>query len=230
MGTKVAPLLRQAMAGTDEEIKKRANKALEAIEKDKSAMILPVQAKLIGYRKPAGAAEVLLAFLPFADEDQVFEEVRGALAAVAVRDGKTEPVLVTALDDKLALRRSVAAEALALGGALDQRAAVRKLLKDTDGSVKLRVALALATARDREAVPVLIDLMGELPFEKGVASRIVPAQFGRRERPERLPGHRQRLAQEAQRCLGDLVEGPRQQCGPGPCLDRAADARLHLAD
>jgi HEAT repeat protein len=168
LGSAVAPLLRQAMAGNDEEIRKRSQKALEAIEKAKSSSVLPIQARLAAYRKPPTTAEVMLAFLPFADEDQVFDEVRGALAAVAVRDGKTEPLLVQALDDKLATRRGVAAEALALGGALDQRAAVRKLLKDADAGVKLRVALALSTARDRDAVPVLIDLMGELPFDKGI--------------------------------------------------------------
>jgi HEAT repeat protein len=168
LGSSVAPLLRQALAGGDEEIKKRSQKALDQIEKDKSSTLLPIQARLMAYRKPAAAAEVMLAFLPFADEDQVFEEVRGALAAVAVRNGKADPAIVKALDDKLAVRRGVAAEALALGGAADQRDAVRKLLKDSDSSVKLRVALALATARDRDAVPVLIDLMGELPFDKGV--------------------------------------------------------------
>ncbi len=168
MGTAVAPLLRQALANNDEEIKKRAQKALDAIEKDKSSTQLPIWARLVAYRKPAGTAEVLLAFLPFADEDQVFDEVRGALAAVAVRDGKPDPAIVAALDDKLPVRRGVAGEALALGGALEQRAAVRKLLKDPDSSVRLRVALGLATARDRDAVPVLIDLMAELPFDKGV--------------------------------------------------------------
>jgi HEAT repeat protein len=168
LGTSVAPLLRQALAGGDEEIKKRAQKALDQIEKDKSSSLLPIQARLMAYRKPAGAAEVMLGFLPFADEDQVFDEVRGALAAVAVRNGKADPAIVKALDDKLAVRRGVAAEALALGGAIEQRDAIRKLLKDADSSVKLRVALALATSRDRDAVPVLIDLMGELPFDKGV--------------------------------------------------------------
>jgi len=168
LGTSVAPLLRQALAGDDEEIKKRAQKALDTIEKDKTSSLLPVQARLMAYRKPAAAAEVLLAYLPFADEDTVLDEVRGALAAVAVRDGKADPSLVKALDDRLPVRRGVAGEALAMGGALDQRPAIRKLLKDADVDVKLRVALALSASRDREAVPVLIDLMGELPLDKGL--------------------------------------------------------------
>jgi HEAT repeat protein len=172
MGSGIAPLLRQAITGGEEEVKKRAQKCLDAIEKDRTSPLLPVQARLIALRKPAGAAEVLLAFLPFADEDTVFDEVRAALAAVAVRGGKADPALVKALEDRLPLRRAVAAEALALGGAADQRPAVRKLLQDPDASVRLRVALALGASHEREAVPVLIDLLAELPTEKGIQAEM----------------------------------------------------------
>jgi hypothetical protein len=40
---------------------------------------------------------------------------------------------------------------------------VRKLLEDPSPEVKLRVAVALAYAKDRDAVPVIIDLLPELP-------------------------------------------------------------------
>src|SRR6266540_3616034 len=45
------------------------------------------------------------------------------------------------------------------------RPAVRKLLADPDLAVRLRVAVALACAADRQAVPVLIDLLADLPGE-----------------------------------------------------------------
>jgi HEAT repeat protein len=172
MGGGIAPLLRQAAANGEEEVKKRAQKCLEAIDKDRSSPLLPVQARLVALRKPEGAAAVLLAFLPFADEEAVFDEVRAALAAVAVRGGKADPALVQALHDKLPLRRAVAAEALALGGARDQLSAVRALLGDGDPTVRLRVALALGTSHEREAVPVLIDLLAELPTDKGVQAEM----------------------------------------------------------
>jgi hypothetical protein len=70
--------------------------------------------------------------------------------------------LVKALTDPLPGQRLAAAEALAGGGA-DQWPAVRKLLTDPDAEVRLRVALALAYALDKEAVPTLIELIGELP-------------------------------------------------------------------
>jgi HEAT repeat protein len=164
----VLPLLRTAAVNDrDEEVKKRAAKCIETIDKDRQSAQLPVKARLIGFRKPAGASEVLLGFLPFADDEPTFEEIRGALAAIAVRDGKPDALLVKALDDKLPLRRGVAAEALASGGGADERALARRLLKDPDTGVRLRVALALTAAREREAVAPLIDLLAELPPEKG---------------------------------------------------------------
>src|SRR6516165_1094578 len=45
-------------------------------------------------------------------------------------------------------------------------AAGRDLLKDPSAAVRLRAALALAEADDAEAVPVLIDLLAELPAEQ----------------------------------------------------------------
>jgi hypothetical protein len=43
---------------------------------------------------------------------------------------------------------------------------VRKLLEDPEPLVRLRVALVAATRNDKEAVPVLIALVSELPLEK----------------------------------------------------------------
>ncbi len=51
-------------------------------------------------------------------------------------------------------------------GAADQRPAVRKLLADPDAGVRLRVALSLFDAHDKDAVPVLIALLTELPRDQ----------------------------------------------------------------
>jgi HEAT repeat protein len=168
----IAPLLRQALTSDDEEIKKRVRNCLDKIDKEKSAPLLSVQARLVAFRKPERAVEVLLAFLPFADDEATLDEVRAALAAVAVRDGMPDPAIVKGMEDKLPLRRGIAAEALALGGATDQRPALRKMLQDSDPNVRLRVALALATVHDREAVPVLIDLLGDLPSSSGTQAEL----------------------------------------------------------
>src|SRR5262249_44682024 len=92
------------------------------------------------------------------------EEVKAALAAVAVRDGKPEPVLVQALEDPSALRRAAAAEALSQVPGEEIRDRLRKLLADPRPMVRLRVALALAgSGKDPKAVSTLIALLAELP-------------------------------------------------------------------
>jgi HEAT repeat protein len=164
IGAKAEPQLREAVkTAPDAEVKQRAEWCLQQIGKGGAGSVVAAAARLIGRRKPEGAAEVLLAYLPNADAEGVAEEVRNALAAVALRDGKADPALVTALGDKLPLKRVAAAVALARAGAKEQLPAVRKLLRDSEAAVRLRVALALAEARDKEAVPVLIDLLAELP-------------------------------------------------------------------
>src|SRR5262249_13169644 len=84
------------------------------------------------------------------------------LAALAVREGKTEPVLIAALADKLPLRRAAAAEALWRSGAVDAKPAVRKLLQDPEPVVRARVGLTLARAKEKEAIPILIELLARL--------------------------------------------------------------------
>jgi hypothetical protein len=128
--------------------------------------VLAAAARLLGRRAPAGAIRALLDYLPFAEGD-VIEEVGQALAAAGVRGGRADPELVRALEDKSALRRAAAGEALA-GPDPPHRAAVRRLLRDPEAAVRQRVALALVEAREKEAVPVLIALLTELPGEEAV--------------------------------------------------------------
>src|SRR5205823_6027732 len=101
---------------------------------------------------------------PFADDDNVSEEVKAALGTVALRDGKPEPVLVRALDDPLAVRRAAAVEALSQVPGDELRPALRKLLRDPRPTVRLRAALALAAgAHDAKAVSTLITLLADVP-------------------------------------------------------------------
>jgi hypothetical protein len=96
----------------------------------------------------------------------VAETIRHALETLAVRDGKAEPALLAALSDKTSAKRGAAGAALARAHAPDVMPQVRKLLEDRDAHVRLRVGLALVSARDKEAVPVLIRLLDELPLEQ----------------------------------------------------------------
>jgi HEAT repeat protein len=162
LGGMAAPFLRQAAQDRDARAE-AAHKALAQIDPDAAPPLPTVAARLLGMRRPAGGAEAVLAYLPSAEDDVIAGELRTALAAMAVKDGKADPAVLKALEDKVPLRRAAAAEALAFAGGADERDAVRKLLKDADPTVKLKAAIALTSAQDKETVPALIALLTELP-------------------------------------------------------------------
>jgi hypothetical protein len=163
-GPVVLELLKEAVEDRDLEISRRAERCRQRIQqKDYPVDVPAAAARLLARRKPAGAVEVLLAYLPYADKDNAADEVRNALTALAVRDGQPDPALVAALTDKVPVRRAAAAGALCRANVADQKPAVRKLLQDPDREVRLCVAVALAYAKERDAVPVIIDLLPQLP-------------------------------------------------------------------
>jgi HEAT repeat protein len=167
MGPVILPLLRQATKGTDARVAEAAGKCLPVVEKGTPLSPLPAAAaRLLAVRKPPGAVEALLGYLPFIEDDAVMSETESALASLAVVEGKLEPVLLAALQDKLPVRRAVAAEVLCQVALADHKSDVRPLLKDADLTVRMRVALALAGAREKEAVPTLVSLLGELPYDQ----------------------------------------------------------------
>jgi HEAT repeat protein len=162
-GAVVVPLLREAVKGADLEKRRRGERCIETIARSASRPLPPVAARLLALRHPEGAVEALLGFLPWAEDERLAGEVQTALTTLAGRPGKADPALVRALGDSLPVRRAVAAEVLAGLGDAAPLPALRKLLKDPDPAVRLCVAVALVHARDREAVPVLIDLAADLP-------------------------------------------------------------------
>jgi HEAT repeat protein len=141
----------------------RARHCLQMIEGSHAAALTATAARLLGAAKPDGAVEALLAYLPFAEDDRVLQEIEAGLVAVGLHDGKPHPALVKALEDRVPVRRTAAAGVLCQIGGTEVYALVRPLLKDPKPTVRLRATLALLEAHDAEAVPVLIDLLSELP-------------------------------------------------------------------
>jgi HEAT repeat protein len=165
-GRLAVPFLREGANSSDLERKRRAEACLRVIAGNDANALPVVAPRLLALRKPPGAVETLLAYMPFADGDTMVGEVQAALTSLAMRDGKPDPALGQALADNAPLRRAVAAEALARGGGPDVRPLVRRLLQDPSPLVRLRVALALVIGREKDAVPVLIDALAELPADE----------------------------------------------------------------
>jgi hypothetical protein len=159
-GLPAVGLLRQALNHHDVEISRRAERCLAAIEKLPSKEVSAAAARQLARLKPNGAVAVLLAYLPFADDDSVAEDVRESLAALAVNNGQPDPLLVATLDDPAPLKRGAAGLALTR----HRIPAARKLLADPDADVRMRIALtAVGHAKDKAAVPTLINLLTEGP-------------------------------------------------------------------
>src|SRR5207247_8173237 len=69
-GHLAVPFLREAVRGKDLERARRAETCLQRIAHGEGNPLPLVAARLIALRKPAGAAEVLLDYLPWADREE----------------------------------------------------------------------------------------------------------------------------------------------------------------
>jgi hypothetical protein len=126
-GARAAPVLLQALKDPDTEVVSRARECLDLIGKNPESAVTAAVIRLLADRQPAGSAEVLLAYLPWAPEESVLHEVRAALARVAYRDGTPDKTLVTALEDKNPVRRTAAAAALRRASSRDDEPAGQRL-------------------------------------------------------------------------------------------------------
>jgi HEAT repeat protein len=196
-------ILRQATNASDLEIRSRAEQCLAKIRLAPGASLAATYARVLGVRKPEKAVEVLLGYLPFADDESVTDEVRASLAAMAVQEGKPHRSLVAALRDRLPDRRLVAAEALLQAGFINEKGAMAHLLKDPEGTVRLRMAQALASAGDKTAVPVLIDLLTKLPVEDAWKAEETLRRLADDKVPETALGNDDASRQKARKAWED---------------------------
>src|SRR5262245_58347175 len=139
MGLPALPLLRTAANNTDEvEGTARARHCLEQIDGLNADNLVINAARLLATRKPAGACEALLGYLPYAEDDLAYAEVEHALTSVAIKNGKADAALLKALKDPLSLRRASAAHVLATAGGSAYYASIRPLLQDEKPSVRFK--------------------------------------------------------------------------------------------
>lgn len=187
MGPMILPMLKTALKHADLEVRNRSQKLFTALEADSKTPLSVVVPRLIALRKPKGAVESILAYVPFVEDETMMDELQTALNSVAFVKGKADPAIVKALDDKVPSRRAAAAAALCAGPLADNMELIRKMLKDKDGNVRLKTALALAAAKEKEAVPVLIQLVADLPPETSSTAEDYLIRLSRDKSPENLP-------------------------------------------
>jgi HEAT repeat protein len=194
VGVPILPLLRQVFRDPpDLEARARIRACIETIEganekaKEEYYPRFVALARLVALRKPPGAAEAILAYLPSQDEDSLREELQNALAAVAFSKGEANPVVLKALTDSSATRRIAAARALCTGPQPDHLEKARRLLQDADPAVRLEVALALAEARDPDALPALASLIAQAPADLAAQAEAFLSQLAGEAGPKDLP-------------------------------------------
>jgi hypothetical protein len=167
--TALVALKEAAERDPDPEIKHRATDLRKMLEAKVEPAIQVATARLLARLKPAGSAEALLNFLPCAPDLTVTEEVCKAIDGTALVNGRIESVVVSSLDDVRPIRRAAAAQAIIHAKNAEHLPGARKLLKDADPLVRLRVGLALVETRDSSAVsdalPALIECLDHLPPE-----------------------------------------------------------------
>ncbi len=150
--------LRAARNDPDAEVSKRAKDCIAGIGDRRPELTLAAVRVLI--RRGGGeGVPALVRLLPYADFEELQDDLWFGLDALTVRQGKLDPVLTEALHDPMAIRRAAAACIVGRRGDANQRAVVRGLLTDADAEVRLRAAQGLLAAKDASGVPVLAALL-----------------------------------------------------------------------
>ncbi len=165
-GTPALAFLKPAAFAADVEVARRARLCAEEIRKGPGpALPIAVVHRLArSAPTPPGAVAVLLNYLPFADDENVEEEILHALTVFSARTIAIDPLLPASLSDPMPARRAAAALVLGRVGGADQLAGVFKLLDDPAALVRLRAAEGVLAARDKRAVPRLIAALGDIPI------------------------------------------------------------------
>src|SRR5262249_41990405 len=101
--------LRHAAESGDAEVARRARDCLRQIEYHQKAGVAQAAARLLIKRRQGAALEVLLKFLPEAEDEEAETELYYGLEALGVRKDRVAPAFLDALKDKAPARRAVAA-------------------------------------------------------------------------------------------------------------------------
>ena len=167
-GPSVLAFLREAEFAANVELVRRAQRCIDDIRGNTNPAVPIAAAHLLTRptsKKDAASPLIrtLLAYIPFVDDESVEEEILTCLTLLSLREPNIEPELLKALDDPSPLRRAAAAYVLGHVGAKDHVAKIKPLLDDANPVVRLRAAQGLLSARDKSALPSLVNLLLNVP-------------------------------------------------------------------
>jgi hypothetical protein len=143
LGPEVASLLRPALKDADREVVRRVEQCLDHYARQPEAPLVLAALRLLALRRPSGTAAAVLAYLPWAPDEKTMDEARAALAAVALKGGKPDALLVRALQDANPNVRQAAAAALGRDGGAYERLPGRRVI-----ALGLRYASRVELFRD----------------------------------------------------------------------------------
>ncbi len=158
-GRSSLPWLRPLAKSSDGETSRRAQYCIQVIEQNTRLGLSATASRVLAERKPPGAAEALLAYLPLVDESWVEEEIRASIKRIAFTDGKAVDVLEQALTDPAVQRRAAAAWVVGASSDPEQRQKVIARLTDESSEVRFLAASSLLAANESSAAPALIALL-----------------------------------------------------------------------
>jgi hypothetical protein len=158
-GRTALPALRDVARHRDTETARRANYCIQAIEQNTRSGLAATASRVLTERKPDGAVETLLAYLPFVDETWIEEEIRASLKRLALVDGNAVGAIESALSAKEGKRRAVAVWILGASNDPKQRQKAVVGLSDESVEVRFLAASSLLASREAAAVPTLIHLL-----------------------------------------------------------------------
>jgi HEAT repeat protein len=140
LGPVALPTLRIAREHEDRETARRVRECTHTIGSACFADVPLAAVRILVSRKLDGTVEALLGYLPYCIDEDLEWEIYTALEALGCQQGRVHPAIEKSLVDRMPARRAAAGCLLARLGNQQQHAAARKLLKDSDPLVRLRVA------------------------------------------------------------------------------------------
>jgi hypothetical protein len=180
----VTPVLRPALHDADVEISRRARFCLDAVEKANDPGLTAAAVRLLRARSPEGAAAVLLAYLPFADDEFTEEEALAALLTLSVQAIRIEPAVLAGLASPAPTTRAGAALVVGQAGNPSQRQLVHQLLNDRAARVRWRAAQGLLAAQEPAAMGTLLALLTEAPLPEAQEAEALLARLAEEQRPK----------------------------------------------